>query len=822
MVGLAAAHSALPPDTGQGANLNSQAPIITIAIGLFLGAWGCAAVASAQTSIDPAPPSVDASPYDPDSDAALFLLVLINGREIGLVAEFALSPDTQRMMARRDELEGIGIAAPRALGQTVYLDQIPGLTFVYDAPSQAIHITAQGDARIPVELSAVPKHELPDTQTGFGVVLNYRVTANLGENIFEDGFQAEEVFASLDLRAFTPIGVLTTTGTVSSRMNGFGSADFRRLDTSFAVSSPGRMLTLTAGDFTTSGPSWVRPVRLGGVQIRRDFSLREDVVTSPLLSFSGSPAVPSSIEVYVDNVRAYSGAVDAGPFNLTNVPMVTSGGEATFVLRDAGGNETTSVVPFFATQNLLAKGMLDFSIEAGRARLSHGEGQPSYGKNTAAAVSLRYGVSSRLTVEGHAEYLNDLKMAGVGVHAVMLNRAEITLAGGKSVDGPATGSFLFGALRTEVGGMGIRFSTRRTFGEYRDLADVKPLQRPDDHLAASSVPFLGSVTAMDALALSFPVFADGGRFGLSLINSERTELRNTILSASYTRLLSGAGSYRINGFKDFTGDGGFGLSVGVSIPLGGARHANAGAQRDRNGRNDLVASLSKSADRNAGSYGYRVNLSRQSRLLGATYQTGYGRADVLLRDSVQGTSASATFDGAIALAGGGLFATNRIHDGFAVVDVGTPDVAVSLNNREVARTGPFGKAFVPDLRSYRQNRISINPLDLPLDANVGATAMNVVTARNSGVSLDFGGKPEAAALVVIRTTTGAFLPPGSEVRLRGSSDAFIVGYDGEVWITGLAPRNQITAQTTHADCSAEFDYVKRSDEQVYIDGVKCG
>lgn len=633
--------------------MDQRAFIMAFSIGLLLGGWGCVTVVGAQTSDAAAVRSDNGLSYDPDSDAALFLLVSINGRDIGLIAEFDLSPDTQRMMAHRDELEGIGIAAPRALGQTVYLDQIPGLVFVYDASSQAIHFTAQGLALIPVEISAVPQQVLPDTQTGYGIVLNYRVTANLGNNIFEDGFQAKRAFASLDLRAFTPIGVLTTTGSVTTWLDDFGSADFRRLDTSFTVSSPDRLLTLTAGDFTTSGPSWARPVRLGGIQLKRDFSLRDDVVTTPLLAFSASPAVPSSIEVYVDNVRAYSGAVGAGPFNLSNVPMITSGGEATFILRDAGGNEQKTVVPFFATQNLLAKGVLDYSIEAGRARLSHGEGQSFYGQDTAAAISLRYGASGRLTVEGHAEYLDDLRMAGIGVHAVLFNRAEVSLAGGKSEDGLANGSFVFGAIRTETGGIDIRFSSRRTFGDYRDLADVKQLQGPVDHLVPPSVAHFGSATAVDALALSFPVFSDGGRFALSLINSERKDLRNTILSASYSRPWPGAGSYRINGFKDLTGDGGFGLAIGLSIPLGSARHVSAEVQRNRNGRTELVASLSKSADRKSGSFGYRINFSHQNRTFGATYQTAYGRADGVLRNTDQGASASATFDGALVVAGGG-------------------------------------------------------------------------------------------------------------------------------------------------------------------------
>lgn len=808
--------------------MNSWPHITAVAIGLCLATWASVMAPAAQTVDDaaqvaagPLPGSVG-SDYDPDADEALFLLVSINGRDTGLVAEFALPPKSRRMVAQRDELQGIGIAAPRDLGQTVFLDQIPGLSFLYDAPSQTIFITAQDTARVPVELSAVPQRDQPDAQAGFGVVLNYRVTANLGDDIFADGFRAETGFASLDLRAFTPLGVFTTTGTVSSRIDDPGHAAFNRHDTYFTVSSPGRMVTVTAGDFTTAGPAWTRPVRLGGIQIRRDFFLRDDVVTSPLLSYSGSPAVPSSIDVYVDNVRAYSGAVEAGPFNLSNVPMITGGGEAVFVLRDAAGNEQTTVVPFFATQNLLARGMLDFSVEAGRTRLPYGDGRSAYGDVNAVALSLRYGVSDRLTVETHAEAMGALRMVGVGVHAVLFNEAEVTLAGGRSGNGPDSGSFVFGALRTEVGGVGVRMSTRRSFGTFQDLASVTWEEGADQQDPTSGVPSFGTATALDALTLSIPVFAVGSSLGLSLVNSERTDLTNTIVSASYSRQLPWwAASFRVNAFYDIAGDGGFGASMGLSMALGGSAHASAGLQRDRYGRTDTFASLSRSADRRAGSYGYRLNLSRQNSSFGATYQTGFGRADIALRDGDAGGSANATFDGALVLAGGGLFASNRIQDGFAVVDLGIADVLVSLNNREVARTGQNGRALVPDLRSYRLNRVSIDPLALPLDASLDATAMDVVPARWSGVSLDFGGQSEAGALVVLRDTGGAFLAPGAEVRLAGSSTAFTVGYDGEVWITGLGGRNQITAQTAGGDCAAAFEYAQLADEQVYIDGVQC-
>lgn len=765
-----------------------------------------------------ADPSDATAGYDPDADEALYLLVMINGHDTGLIAEFAMAAQSGRMSARRDELEGIGIAAPRKLGRTVFLNDVPGLAFVYDVQGQTLEITAPSAALIPVEISAVPLADLPQTQTGYGLVLNYRVTANLGDDLFHDGFQPEEAYVALDLRAYAPIGVLSSTGSVA--MGTDGATEVTRQDTWFTVSSPGRMLALTVGDFTTGGLAWSRPVRLGGVQIRRDFSLRDDVVTSPLLSYSGSAAVPSSIDVYVDNVRAYSGAVGPGPFNLTHVPMITSGGEAIFVLRDAAGNEQSRMVPFFATQNLLARGMVDFSLEAGRPRADYGDGGDGYGALTAASVSLRYGLSDRLTLGGHGEMLGDMRMIGLGVDAVLFNRAEATLAGGASVEGAATGGFVFGALRTDIAALGVRWSSRRTFGDFSDLASVTARDAAD--IDSGTVFSTGDLIAQDALSVTFPTLRNGASFGLNLIHSEREEMTNTILSASFAQPIGWrAASWRVNAFRDFAGDGGSGMSVGLSMPLGKSSYANLALARDEAGRARATASLSRSASREPGSLGYRIDLSEHSAALGATYQTGFGRADIALRSDADRASASVTFDGALVVAGGGVFAGNRVQDGFAIVKLGVPNVPVSLNNREVARTGIFGRAMVSDLRSYRLNRVSVDPLDLPLDAAIEASAMEVVPARRSGVTLDFGGQADRAALVVLRDAAGAFLAPGAEVFVKGSRTSFPVGFDGEVWVDGLSAQNRITVQTASGPCTADFSYAEQPGEQVYIDGVTC-
>lgn len=756
--------------------------------------------------------------YDLATDEALFLLVSINGRDTGIIAEFALSQQSQRMSAHRTALELVGIAAPQNLGRSIFLDEIPALTFVYDVAAQILFITVSGAAQIPVAISAAQQKEVLAPQAGYGLVLNYRVTTNLGDDIFGDGFQATDAFAAIDLRAYTPFGVLTNTGAAGIRNNGSGSANFTRYNTYFTASSPSRLVTLTIGDFTTSGLAWTRPVRLGGAQVRRDFSLRDDIVTTPLLSFSATAAVPSSIDVYVDNVRAYSGAVDAGPFKLSDVPMITRGGEAVFVMRDAAGQEQITTVPFFATQNLLRKSMLDFSISAGRPRSSFGAGNVAYAVSDAAAVSLRYGLSDKLTIGGHAEGIDDLIMAGVGIDTVLFNRAEISLAGGASTNRQSQGQFVFGTLRTEIAGVGVQLSTRRTFGNFEDLATVVVM----GSLSENNVASVPGVLAQDALSLTLPAFTADGRLAMNLIHSRRTDRLNLIASLSYSQPLPWqAASLHGNAFMDFAGDGAAGISVGVSIPLGRTSFATASLQRDQGGQTGAVTGLSRMADRAPGSYGYNVNLSEQAKTLGATYQTGVGRAGVALRDSGSGTSASMTFEGAAILAGGGLFASNRIDDGFAVVDVGVRDIPVSLNNAEVAITGSQGKALVSDLLSYRLNRVSINTLDLPLDASISASAINVVPARQSGVFVDFGGQPTAAALVALRDLSGQFLSPGTQVRLQHTGANFIVGYDGEVWIEGLEQQNRLLVQTGDNTCRASFTYTAQPGVQAYIEEVTC-
>ena len=760
-------------------------------------------------------------------EVPLYLSAVVNGRETGMVAEFTLHRAGRRMASRWSELDQIGIAAPKGRGGDIYLDQIAGLTYSYDAARQSISITAPFSRLKPQVLNQRHQSDYSAPQTGYGAVLNYRLTTGLGRDIFSDGVSLENAFADLEARVYTPLGVLVTTGSASAADLGFQDARLTRYDTTFIYANPNRLLTVTAGDFVTSTLPWARPVRLGGLQLRRDFSLRGDVLTAPSLSYTGMAAVPSSVDVYVDNIRAWSGKTDAGPFKLSDLPYITSAGEAVVVMRDEAGHETVKRLPFFAGQDVLKAGTFDYSFDAGRVRNPYGTDQLDYGDETVGTASLRYGVSDALTLLGHGEQGLGLSAGSLGVSAVLFNLAEATFAIGQSRLGDESGQMAYGALRTTIAGADVRLTHRTSSDTYADLAYVTGAARLSEDALPEDFESLRPATAMDVLSVNFDNWIARGSLGLNYIHSDRHGQENEIISASYSRRLwDSDAAFRAGGFADLA-EGGYGLSLGLSMTLGKQSYAGIGVSRGRTGDMSSYASLSRPVGSALGSYGYRINVSDWHSGAGqgdlaAAYRTGMGLGEVLLTMSdTNHISGLASFEGAVVLAGGTILAGNKINDGFAVVKVGIAGVPVDLFGREVARTGIFGAALVPDLQAYRNNRVSIDPKTLPLDANVTATAMTVVPAHKSGVTVDFGAGQSASALLTVIGPDGAFLPAGTSVKLSHGGQEFTVGYDGQLWLEGLKPHNTLTATLDKGSCTASFSYRKTAEDVVQIDGVQC-
>ena len=769
---------------------------------------------------------------------ALQLEIFIDDRPARLIGSFTRLPDG-RMASRRAELREAGVEVPGSGGpeDQVVLESVPGLAYRYDETLQTIHLN------IPTGLRATHEYEgvsavadgVP-VKSATGAVLNYNLFTSALRSTLNPNVSFQGASATLDGRLFSPLGTLSQSAILGSTTSVKMTA--LRLETAFSYSDPVSLTSYKAGDTISSGLAWTRPVRLGGLQTQRNFGLRPDLVTLPLPSVSGSAAVPSTLDVYVNNVKTFSQEVDPGPYRINNLPLLGGDGTARVVLHDASGHEIEQSLPFFATARLLKPGLTDYSVEAGLPRLFYGVESNIYSKKPVASGSLRRGVFDWLTVEAHAEGGAGLVNAGAGAVTRVFSRAALTVAASASRSGSGTGLQSYGAFETRLWGISLNIASQRTFGTYDDLASVTASVAPKVFGTSVSTggnadPFairtsIRAARAQDRISVSLPLpFDSHSSMGVSLVNQVDTgNKRSQLASVSVSRAMPFNSAAYATAFVDLAHRKQAGVFFGLSAPIGANISASTGFSVGPKGW-AATADASRALGRQNGDYGWRVResegrgqASSQSAVL--SYRSPYGRIEAGATQQRGATQGSAEFEGAVAVLGGGVYAANRINDSFAVVDAGVPNIDVLYENRLIGHTNGAGKLLVPELRSYQRNKLEIDPRGLPINAAAATTQDVIAPADRSGIIVDFKVRTNIqAAVVVLQDRAGKLLVAGTPGTLAGSGEKFVVGYDGRAYISGLAGANTVSVETATGTCTARFAFQARANAQVTIGPVMC-
>ncbi|MEI9429834.1 fimbria/pilus outer membrane usher protein [Mesorhizobium sp. Cs1299R1N3] len=759
------------------------------------------------------------------------LEVFVNGASTNQIAAFT-SPDGRRFETSQNELRALGLAVgqDKPDDATVMLDTVQGLTYRYDEREQRIYLSINDSLRGTISYDARPDGEAPPRiDTGTGGVLDYNLFAASRQDVDKKNFTFSGVSATLDARAFSPIGTLGQSAIL--RLDQEGHADALRLDTTFSYSDPARLVTYRAGDAISGGFAWTRPIRIGGLQLRRNFGLRTDLITQPLASVGGSAAVPSTVDVYVNDAKAYSHDIGAGPYQITDIPVTTGGGEARVVLRDAAGHETRTTVPFYTSPNLLRPGLSDFSLEAGLPRFGYGTTSDAYALNQpVVSASLRKGISDWLTLEGHAEASSQVVNGGAGVVTRTGSLGVVSFALSGSHGDTGNGAQAYASYEMRLGRVSINASTQMTFGHYDDLASATGRFREQagvDHEFFSLLDFDPEVTdgsarvdrpheMVNSISFGVPLSGTSSIGGSYIDLTSATGDSSRIITASYSRTLP-FGYFNATAFAELCGHRHVGLFGALSVPIGVDVIASSAVSAGQDGV-EAFAELSKPLGEEPGSIGWRASFSQKSSegAAAASYRSSYGQADATVIHSSSGSTATAQVDGAIATMGSGVFLTDRIDDSFAVVETGVPNVGVIYENRPVGVTDAHGRLLLSGLRSYQRNKIAIGTTDLPVDAEVATTQAVVSPADRSGVRVDFRVRTNVnAAVLVVSKPNGQPLAVGSQIKVNGNLDA-LVGYDGRAYVTGLTSRNTLTAATAQGSCQASFPYRSRANKQVII------
>lgn len=760
----------------------------------------------------------------------LQLEVFLNGETVKMVGAF-IRRDDGHLLSTAAELKSLGIRPTDDAKDEDYieLDTLSGFTYTYDEPRQRLDGNIEVDRRMPNEFDGRGTVEKVErTKSSWGAALNYLVFATSERDDERREFSFSGASAQLEGRLFTPYGHFQQTGFLGKSPG--QDSSIVRLDSTFEFAHADKAVIYRAGDVVASGPSWSRAMRLGGLQASRDYGMRPDLVTLPLPVISGTAQVPSTIDIFVNNVKTYTNNLPVGPYNIANVPGITGAGNAIVVLRDQSGREISQALPFFTSPSLLAPGLLDFQAQIGFPRFGYGSDAFSYGPWPLAIASGRYGISKNFTAEGHLEAGAGLINSGAGMVTNFGALGVLSLASRTSLFDGVLGHMLHGSFETKLGPLSLSLGSQRTVGRFEDLVsvtarmnnhpyDITRLRIEDLKFDAAGFLDKGAALAsrvpkaMDRITIGIPVTALQGSLGLSFVNLKTAQSeRSRILNATWSQMIGEAGSLTISAFTDLEKPGSAGIFAGYSTPIGRGFQGSVGMSSNRQGSYG-TAEIDKPLGREVGDWGLKLRDTEgreaSTRTLVASYRSNLARLEGTVEQATGRSRASFEAEGGIVLTTGGIAMGQRVQQSFAVVDTGAPNVPVLHDNRSVGKSDWQGLVLVPDLVPHQKNRISIDTLDLPVGAQIGNTNEVVVPNTHAGLRVDFKVDTDARAVIfTLHDAAGKPLQAGLQGKLVETGENFVVGYDGQAYLDNARDKNTVKVDLLGTECIATFELNK--------------
>ncbi|MGK0273154.1 MAG: outer membrane usher protein, partial [Cocleimonas sp.] len=564
-----------------------------------------------------------------------------------------------------------------------------------------------------------------------------------------------------------------------------------RAETYFQKDMPSSMKKIIIGDSVSSAGSWSRPVRFGGITWSTDFSLNSGFISTAAPTINGSTALPSTIDVLIDNQKQQSNSVDAGPFQINDVPTMSGTGLINIVVKDILGVETISTQRFYSTPRLLRNNLNEFSFDAGMERKNYGFKNNSYEKPFIAGT-FRRGFDG-FTLEGRTELQASRQAAGFDVATLIKNYAVTHLALAVSKAEKKKG--LHSILGIEHSSKKVNFNLQ--FEHYdRDFLqigasanEIKPRQKKIVALGANIYKNLWLNTSL---------------ISQTNWNSNKFNLISTSFQIPLSR------SINLNAYasKSWGEDQSYTIGLNIVIPFSRSRKLVMSSTQNTQGKIHNNVRLNH-AIVNSNGIGYQISATDndvQQVSASVSANTPINKITFDADKSKSGTSFRLLTSGSVGLLGRLPFASKKIgHGSFAVVKVaGEPNIDIYQSNRKVARTNSNGLALLSNILPYQKNKISIKPEDLPFDLEVNETNQLITPQARSGVFIKLDINKVNNRLVKVLKADGTIIPIGSKVHMLPSNTVFYTGKRGEVYLTGLSNNNTILVSLQDGTCSANI------------------
>jgi outer membrane usher protein len=679
--------------------------------------------------------------------------------------KLSMPPDTVRGLRLTPAATGVLHATELAPG-TYNLDRAGG-TVAITAPATAFEL-----------ITLTPFGALADQplspETG-GLYLNYDVNARHARSggASHDGYGG---FASL--HAFAPDFVANSGWSYDSD----GTSGPVRLDTTLTWRPVERDLALSIGDLTSAPGTIARPFRFSGLAFGTDHSADPLWSPAPLQSVTGTAQPTSSIDLYVNGLRAAQMMTPGGPFALV-LPQGSFTGNSHLVVTDITGRvvDITLSTPRF-NLNLLKRDLSLWSVGVGAPRFNWGAESGTWLTQAFGYGSLQRGLRDDLTAAVHVEASAGFWQGEAELRALVSNALGLRVAAAASHSEFGSGKYVSaGANLSLPANVSIDISGSAAAGHFDDAISVSGVRFDQRH----AIPNAYSQPLQQSAAVRV-TWEPRDRLSLS---GEYNRLRyrgspaTPFAALTATMSLGARSSLYVTASRDYSASSGTTVTVGFSMLLGRDVNGSVSKGLESNESAEQL-SFSRPLGQSRGDVGWQ--LSTQDSDYGyylngeAQLRSGFGVPAVGFTKFGGQTQAYLRAGGSVGVVAGHGFASDPIDGGVIIADVGQAGVPLSINGYEAARTGRDGKTLIPASVAGAPQRVEISTEHLSLNL-IPATTRQVVTVRQgSGTVAEFAMQTADHGAVVVLSIDGITPPAGTSVLLGGIE--IPVDLEGRAWL----------------------------------------
>ncbi len=590
-------------------------------------------------------------------------------------------------------------------------------------------------------------------------------------------------------------------------LKGLDQSKAIRLDTFWFYESPDNMHRIRLGDSITRATLWSGAARFIGIKFARDFTVQPGFITSPRPSISGTAAVPSAVDVFVNNVKVQSGQTPPGNFFLENIPVINGAGIVELQMRDITGNVNVIHVPYYASESLLKTGLDDYALDIGKTREFYGIKSNSY-RNYFASGIYRYGVTNYYTAGIYGQIMEKLKMASFDNAFLVGNYGTINLSLAGSQKFNKSGNLVSVGFQrqSDISFGGLITINSRHFGDVSTFPHSYFSQRNTRAYMGTSLGNYGAINT------SFTLTRD------------RKKYQTKLLDIAYQKQLLPSTNLLISAGRNF-GDQKYTFAfLSINVDLGDSRSASVSVEKHNNKYREVLDYSKNSGTINGLDYRLQVAHEYNPELHAeARYSNKYADTTGRVSKYRHFSQYYANAQGSAFVANNDIYFSRPIAGCIAVIKVDDYEgINVYKDNHHIGQTNEGGMVAIYGIQSYTPSTIRVNTTDLPIHAKIDTHERTVYCKSNNIIFVPFGVKKSKVMTFHLIDDNGNYIQSSTKVQV-GNKEAF-TGYHGMVFLDDISNLDTMDGKACKNDSCCNFSLSIPDDgesEYINLGDVKC-